>query len=113
MLTFAILLTLSQIIAAWLLFDYEAREHSRLEHRSNLLSLRLEALKRETESLQKNLQAARILRHDLRHHYRMLYTLLAEGERDTALEYIEKQQQALRETAKADAPERCAKMPAG
>jgi len=91
MLTFAILLTISQIIAAYLLFRHEARKNSQLEHHSDLLALRLKALKQETELLQENLQAARILRHDLRHHYRLLYALLSEGDYSAAIEHIGKQ----------------------
>ena len=44
MLPFAILLTISQIIAAYLLFRHEARKNSQLEHHSDLLALRLKAL---------------------------------------------------------------------
>ena len=96
MLIFAIILTLSQIIAAYLMFRHEARRNSQLEHHSDLLALRLKALKQETELLQENLQAARVLRHDLRHHYRLLYALLSEGDYSAAIEHIGKQKEEIR-----------------
>ena len=101
MLTFAIILTLSQIIAAYLMFSHEARRNSQLEHHSDLLALRLKALKQETELLQENLQAARVLRHDLRHHYRLLYALLSEGDYSAAIEHIGKQKEEIRGIGKA------------
>ena len=96
MLTFAIILTLSQIIAAYLMFSHEAKQNSQLEHHNDLLALRLKALKQETELLQENLQAARVLRHDLRHHYRLLYALLSEGDYSAAIEHIWKQKEEIR-----------------
>ena len=101
MLIFAIILTLSQIIAAYLMFRHEARRNSQLEHHSDLLALRLKALKQETELLQENLQAARVLRHDLRHHYRRLYALLSEGDYSAAIEHIGKQKEEIRGMGKA------------
>lgn len=95
MLTFAIILTLSQIIAAYLMFSHEARRNSQLDHHSDLLALRLKALKQETELLQEDLQAARVLRHDLRHHYRLLYALLGEGDYSAAIEHIRKQKEEI------------------
>ena len=95
MLTFAIILTLSQIIAAYLMFSHEARRNSQLEHHNDLLALRLKALKQETELLQEDLQAARVLRHDLRHHYRLLYALLGEGDYSAAIEHIGKQKEEI------------------
>ena len=95
MLTFAIILTLSQIIAAYLMFSHEAKQNSQLEHHNDLLALRLKALKRETELLQEDLQAARVLRHDLRHHYRLLYALLGEGDYSAAIKHIGKQKEEI------------------
>jgi hypothetical protein len=95
MLTFAIILTLSQIIAAYLMFSHEAKQNSQLEHHNDLLALRLKALKQETELLQEDLQAARVLRHDLRHHYRLLYALLGEGDYSAAIEHIGKQKEEI------------------
>jgi hypothetical protein len=95
MLTFAIILTLSQIIAVYLMFSHEAKQNSQLEHHNDLLALRLKALKQETELLQEDLQAARVLRHDLRHHYRLLYALLSEGDYSTAIEHIWKQKEEI------------------
>ena len=95
MLTFAIILTLSQIIAAYLMFSHEAKQNSQLEHHNDLLALRLKALKQETELLQEDLQAARVLRHDLRHHYRLLYALLSEGDYSAAIEHIWKQKEEI------------------
>lgn len=95
MLTFAIILTLSQIIAAYLMFSHEARRNSHLDHHNDLLALRLKALKQETELLQEDLQAARVLRHDLRHHYRLLYALLGEGDYSAAIEHIRKQKEEI------------------
>lgn len=95
MLTFAIILTLSQIIAAYLMFSHEARRNSQLDHHNDLLALRLKALKQETELLQEDLQAARVLRHDLRHHYRLLYALLGEGDYSAAIEHIRKQKEEI------------------
>lgn len=88
MLTFAILLTLSQILAAWLIFTREARKKSQQEHINDLLRLQLESLKRETEHTKESIQATKIMRHDLRHHYMLLYTLLSQGEKERALEHI-------------------------
>ena len=93
MLTFVILLTLSQILAAYLLFRREVRKNSSQEHNSDLLTLRLKALQRETGLIQEDLRATRLLRHDLRHHYRMLYALLGEGEKAAALEHIRQQRE--------------------
>ena len=95
MLTFAILLTLSQILAAWLIFTREARKKSQQEHIHDLMRLQLESLKRETEHTKESIQATKILRHDLRHHYLLLYTLLSQGEKDKALEHIDMQRQEL------------------
>ena len=95
MLTFAIILTLRQIIAAYLMFSHEAKQNSQLEHHNDLLALRLKALKQETELLQEDLQAARVLRHDLRHHYRLLYALLSEGDYSAAIEHIGKQKEEI------------------
>lgn len=102
MLTLAILLALSQILAAYLLFTREARKNSRLEHSSDLLALRLKALQRETGLIQEELRATRLLRHDLRHHYRILYTLLGEGEKEAALEHIRKQKEIILREEKKD-----------
>jgi hypothetical protein len=95
MLTFAIILTISQIIAVYLMFSHEAKQNSQLEHHNDLLALRLKALKQETELLQEDLQAARVLRHDLRHHYRLLYALLGEGDYSAATEHIGKQKEEI------------------
>lgn len=92
---FAVLLTLSQIGAAYLLFTRAVKKNTSLEHRSDLLALRLKALKSETELLQESLQAARVMRHDLRHHYRMLYALLGEGDKEAALEHIGRQEELI------------------
>jgi hypothetical protein len=95
MLTFAILLTLSQILIAYFIFTKEAREKSRQEHNNALLKLQLTALKRETENTRESLEKARILRHDLRHHYLLLHALLSQGDKETALEHIDRQCQEL------------------
>ena len=102
MLIFAILLTLSQLLAAYLLFTWEVKKNTCHEHHSDLLNLRLKALKSETELLQESLQAAKVMRHDLRHHYRMLYALLGDGDKEAALEHIERQEELILAKKKAE-----------
>lgn len=102
MLLFAILLTLSQILAAYLLFTWEVKKNTSHEHHSDLLALRLKALKSETELLQESLQTARVMRHDLRHHYRMLYVLLGDGDKEAALEHIASQEKLIMEKRESE-----------
>ena len=95
MLIFAILLTISQLVIVHFLFTREVKKKARLEHRQDLLSLQLKVLKKDTELLQESLQHAKVMRHDLRHHYRLLYALLGDGNKAAALEHIETEEQKL------------------
>lgn len=95
-LLFALLITFAQLLVVYLLLIREAKERLRQEQANKLMRLRLEALKRETNVVQQGIESTRILRHDLRHHYRMLYALLEEGNIETALEHIASQQESIR-----------------
>lgn len=92
----ALLITFVQLIVVYLLLIREAKERLQQEQANRLMRLRLEALKRETNVVQQGIESTRILRHDLRHHYRMLYALLEEGDIKAALEHIASQQESIR-----------------
>ena len=102
MLIFAILLTISQLAIVHFLFTREMKKKARLEHRQDLLALQLKVLKKDTELLQDSLQHAKLLRHDLRHHYRLLYALLGDGNKVAALEHIEEQEKGILEKEEKD-----------
>ncbi|SHK77625.1 hypothetical protein SAMN05216582_11719 [Selenomonas ruminantium] len=91
MLLIALLITFTQLFVVYFLLFREARGRLQQEQINNLLRLRLEALERETTIVQQSIENTRILRHDLRHHYRMLYALLEEGDIKAAVEHIESQ----------------------
>ncbi len=97
MLTFVIILTLSQILITYLIFNREMHENIRKEQANDLLRLRLNSLKHEAELIRNDIDTTRILRHDLRHHYRLLYALLKDNDVDTALEHIRTQEAAIRD----------------
>ena len=95
MLIIAIALTLSQLLIVFLIFHKELRDNIQKEEANDLLTLRLNSLKHEAALIKKDINTTRILRHDLRHHYRMLYALLKEEDIPAALEHIEKQEAAI------------------
>ena len=95
MLIFTIVLTISQMIIAYLIFNWEVKANTRQEHANNLLKLRLNSLKQETSLIQESITATRLLRHDLGHHYRLLYALLKDGDTAAALEHIKNQEEAI------------------
>ncbi|MBP3231224.1 MAG: hypothetical protein IJ712_00340 [Anaerovibrio sp.] len=97
MLIIAVALTLSQLIIVFLIFHKELHNNIKKGEANDLLTLRLNSLKHEAALINKDIKTTRILRHDLRHHYRMLYALLKDEDTAAALEHIEKQEEIIRE----------------
>lgn len=95
MLIFAIFLTLSQLLIVYLIFRKELHDNIQKEEANDLLLLRLNSLKHEAELIQQDIKTTRILRHDLRHHYRMLYALLKDTNTKAALDHITKQEETI------------------
>ncbi|MCR5758435.1 MAG: hypothetical protein K6F95_11085 [Selenomonas sp.] len=95
MLILAVLITLAQLLIVYLLIFQATRQRLRNERVQEMLRLRLAVLKQETSLVQQDIESTRILRHDMRHHYRMLYALLEEGNVKAALAHIENQQAAI------------------
>ena len=67
------------------------RNYQRLEQQ-------LESLKNFNLMTQDNQEKIAIMRHDLRHHYRLIYSLLENKEIEKAMEHIQTQEKALDET---------------
>lgn len=97
MLIFVVILTLSQILIAYIIFRREMRENIHKEQINDMVRLRLKSLKHEAALMQDDINATRVLRHDLRHHYRLLYTLLKNGDTTAALEHIKLQKEIIQE----------------
>ncbi|MCR5176991.1 MAG: hypothetical protein K6C05_09110 [Anaerovibrio sp.] len=95
MMIFAIILTISQIIILYFLFNKETKENIAKEQTNDLLRLRLESLKHEAMLINNDINTTRIIRHDLRHHYRLLYALLKDNSVEAALEHIDNQKLVL------------------
>ena len=69
----------------------------RLERNKILLEEKLATLKDYNEWFQENQTRVSVMRHDLRHSYNLIYTLLENGEVDKALEHIRAQKNLLEE----------------
>ena len=67
----------------------------RLERNKILLEEKLSELKDYNELIQENHKKISVMRHDLRHSYNIIYTLLENGEVDKALEHIRAQENFL------------------
>ena len=67
----------------------------RLERNKILLEEKLSELKEYNELIQENRTKISVMRHDLRHSYNIIYTLLENGEVDQALEHIRAQENLL------------------
>ena len=67
----------------------------RLERNKILLEEKLSELKEYNELIQENQTKISVMRHDLRHSYNIIYTLLENGEVDKALEHIRAQENLL------------------
>ena len=70
-----------------------------LARRERLLLHETEFLRNYTRLMQEGQERLRILRHDMRHQYRLLYALIANGESEKAMQHIEGQEAALDATA--------------
>ena len=67
----------------------------RLERNKLLMEERLSELKEYNARIQENRTKISVMRHDLRHSYNIIYTLLENGEVDKALEHIRAQENLL------------------
>lgn len=67
----------------------------RLERTKILLEEKLLKLKKYNEWIQENQKKISVMRHDLRHSYNIIYTLLENGEIDKALKHIRAQENLL------------------
>ncbi|MBN2827162.1 MAG: GHKL domain-containing protein [Tissierellales bacterium] len=59
-----------------------------LRREKDIINLQLEMHKKEFESIQENIEQAKVLRHDIRHHLITIYDLLNENQCGLAKEYI-------------------------
>lgn len=73
------------------LFDAQERQHT-LEVQAAMVEQRADEFRRMEDKV-------RIERHDLRHRFQAIYTMLQNGQREEAMDYIEKSQDILHETA--------------
>lgn len=97
MLIIAVMLTLLQLLIAYSILKNEVSVTLWQKNINDRLKLRLNSLKKETEMIQETVTATRVLRHDLRHNYRILFALIGEGKVSAALEHIEAQKAVLAE----------------
>ncbi len=74
----------------------ETSERLKQEHANNLMQQQLTELRKMTLLMQESNERIAVMRHDLRHSYRMIYALLQNGEKEKALEHIRGQQELLR-----------------
>ncbi|GEM_PF-486220 len=77
---------------------HAAARHQRdvqLARHKRLLQHETEFLRNYTRLMQEGQEGLRILRHDMRHQYRLVYTLMANGETEQAMQHIERQEAAL------------------
>ncbi|MBQ7479420.1 MAG: hypothetical protein IJT01_11105 [Selenomonadaceae bacterium] len=77
----------------------EAMERMQKEHANKLMRQQRDALKRRASFMKEAAEHISVLRHDLRHSYRMIYTLLKNGVEDMALEHIRTQEEKLQTLA--------------
>lgn len=73
----------------------EATDRIQKEHANRLMRQQRDALKRRASFMKEAAEHISVLRHDLRHSYRMIYTLLKNGAEDMALEHIRTQEEKL------------------
>ena len=78
----------------YLFFDQMQQENEARNSRS-LLELQVAALKSRLEAIQATEEAIRVERHDLRHRLQTVARLVARGERDEALNFLDAAQQRL------------------
>ncbi|MCR5175949.1 MAG: hypothetical protein K6C05_03770 [Anaerovibrio sp.] len=76
--------------------SYEISKKQELTHNNSVMLHQLRYLKRQNQLIQENEERLSVLRHDLRHSYRIIYTLLEEGKDDSIKQHIISQTKMLK-----------------
>ncbi len=76
----------------------ERQQHQRLMENRERLTRQRENLKEHTKLMQEYEQAISVLRHDMRHSYRIIYALLEKGDYDSIKKHISAQKAMLENT---------------
>ncbi|WP_407396942.1 hypothetical protein [Anaerovibrio sp.] len=77
----------------------EEQQHKRLKETKERLTRQRQSLKEHTQLMQENEKALSVLRHDMRHSYRLIYALLEKGDYDSIRNHITAQKALLEDTA--------------
>lgn len=95
-----IILAISTFIICYCMsLDFKwLQDRETLAHRDKLLSLQVQAFKNQAQLLEDSQKALSIQRHDMRHHSRILYTLIEEGHTAEALQHLETLEENLSKT---------------
>lgn len=77
----------------------EEQQHKKLLENNERLTRQRQSLKEHTQLMQENEKALSVLRHDMRHSYRLIYALLEKGDYDSIKNHITAQKALLENTA--------------
>lgn len=77
----------------------EEQQHKKLKKNKERLTKQRESLKEHTKLMQENEKALSVLRHDMRHSYRLIYALLEKGDYDSIRNHIAAQKALLENTS--------------
>lgn len=77
----------------------QLQERRRMAQNLRLMQGQLSALSKYNLLIQENNEKVFVMRHDLRHTFRLLYTMIQEKKFDAAKEYLRKEEKSLGETA--------------
>lgn len=77
----------------------ESAKQMELLHTNQIIKKQLSILKWQTHLMQQNASLISVLRHDLRHSYRLIYSLIEEKDDTNILSYIQTQQKLLEDSS--------------